>query len=240
MPLRHPPGPGGRRRLVPVPGMSIFVWDPPVPEAALVTSPARFGDSDPDPAVPAWAPGADGAGPLLLGADGSPERWLLLDGYVYDVRDDLDRPPWRKGRWAVNEWRPQTIREMDANPLDQLYRAGCEHPARSAGRAGLSPFGLRGIAGCPARLRGASTATAAPGRYAGRRQPRPGTRQCPPPDSAVTPAQRRALSSDAGCRRPRPGGLEAELARPDAVDEAAHLGAREQQDGVPAGPWSPG
>jgi hypothetical protein len=99
--------------------MSIFAWDPPVPEAVLVTSPARFGDSDPDPAVPAWAPGADGVGPLLLGADGSPVRWVLLDGYVYDIRADLDWPPWRKGRWAVNEWRPQTIGEMDA-ALDQL------------------------------------------------------------------------------------------------------------------------
>jgi hypothetical protein len=100
--------------------MSIFLWDPPVPEAVLVTSPARFGDADPDPAVPAWAPGTDGVGPLLLSADGVPVRWLLLDGYVYDIRDDLDRPPWKKGRWAVSEWRPQTIQEMEANPLDQL------------------------------------------------------------------------------------------------------------------------
>ena len=100
--------------------MSIFVWDPPVPEAALVTSPARFGDAGPDPAVPTWAPGTDGVGPPLLGADSTPVRWLLLDGYVYDIRADLDRPPWQKGRWAVNEWRAQTIREMDADPLDQL------------------------------------------------------------------------------------------------------------------------
>jgi hypothetical protein len=100
--------------------ISMFVWDPPVPEAALVTSPARFGDADPDPAVPAWAPGTDGVGPPLLDAGGTSVRWLLLDGYVYDIRADLDYPPWQKGRWAVNEWRPQTIREMDANPLDQL------------------------------------------------------------------------------------------------------------------------
>src|ERR1035441_6389552 len=39
--------------------MSIFLWDPPVPEAALVTSPARFGDADPDPAVPTRGPGTD-------------------------------------------------------------------------------------------------------------------------------------------------------------------------------------
>jgi hypothetical protein len=100
--------------------MSIFLWDPPVPEAALVTSPARFGDADPDPAVPTWAPGTDGVGPHLLNASGASVRWLLLDGYVYDIRADLDYPPWQKGRWAVNEWRPQTTREMDANPLDQL------------------------------------------------------------------------------------------------------------------------
>jgi hypothetical protein len=100
--------------------MSIFVWDPPVPEAVLVTSPARFGDAAPEPAVPVWAPGADGVGPALLDAGGAPVRWLLLDGYIYDIRADLDYPPWQKGRWAVNEWRPQTIREMDAGPLDQL------------------------------------------------------------------------------------------------------------------------
>lgn len=100
--------------------MSIFLWDPPVPEAALVTSPARFGDADPDPAVPTWAPGTDGVGPPLLDAGGAPVRWLLLDGYVYDIRADLDYLPWQKSRWAVNEWRPQTTWEMDANPLDQL------------------------------------------------------------------------------------------------------------------------
>ena len=70
--------------------------------------------------MPTWAPGTDGVGPPLLGADSTPVRWLLLDGYVYDIRADLDRPPWQKGRWAVNEWRAQTIREMDADPLDQL------------------------------------------------------------------------------------------------------------------------
>jgi hypothetical protein len=70
--------------------------------------------------VPAWAPGTDGVGPALLDAGGAPVRWLLLDGYIYDIRADLDCPPWQKGCWAVNEWRPQTIREMDADPLDQL------------------------------------------------------------------------------------------------------------------------
>lgn len=47
-------------------------------------------------------------------------RWLLLDGYVYDIRADLYWPPWQKGQWAVNEWRPKTIGEMEANPLDLM------------------------------------------------------------------------------------------------------------------------
>jgi len=78
--------------------VSNLPWDPPQPEAALVTSPARFGDDTAEPAVPAWAPGTDGAGPHLVSADGTPLRWLLLDGYVYDIRADQDEPPWEKGR----------------------------------------------------------------------------------------------------------------------------------------------
>jgi len=27
-----------------------------------------------------------------------PVRWLLMDGYVYDIRDDQDHPPWQEGR----------------------------------------------------------------------------------------------------------------------------------------------
>ncbi len=76
---------------------------PPQPEAVLVTSPARF-DNTPEPAVPTWAPGLDGVGPSLQGADGELVRWILLDGYVYDIRDDLYGQP---GRWPVNEWRPR-------------------------------------------------------------------------------------------------------------------------------------
>ena len=44
----------------------------------------------PEPAVPAWAYGTDGAGPALLSPDGAPARWLLMNGYVYDIRDDQD------------------------------------------------------------------------------------------------------------------------------------------------------
>jgi len=65
-----------------------------------VTSPARCGDAEPEPTVPVSAPGTDGIGPPLLAAEGVPVRWLLLDRYVYDVRDDQERPSWQKGRSA--------------------------------------------------------------------------------------------------------------------------------------------
>jgi hypothetical protein len=89
----------------------------PRPEAVLITSPVRFPDDAPEPAVPAWAPGTDGVGPNLRDAGGQAVRWILLDGYAYDIRDDLYGQP---GRWSVNEWRPQTYGEMFGNPLDQL------------------------------------------------------------------------------------------------------------------------
>jgi hypothetical protein len=38
--------------------------------------------------MPAWAHGTDGVGPALLSPDGAPVWWLLMDGYVYDIRDD--------------------------------------------------------------------------------------------------------------------------------------------------------
>jgi hypothetical protein len=48
--------------------------------------------------VPAWAHCTDGVGPALLSPDSPPVRWLLTDGYVYDIRDDQDHPPWQEGR----------------------------------------------------------------------------------------------------------------------------------------------
>ena len=39
--------------------------------------------------------------PALLSADGAPVRQLLMDGYVYDIRDDQDHPSWQEGRWAL-------------------------------------------------------------------------------------------------------------------------------------------
>jgi hypothetical protein len=86
--------------------------EPPQPEAVLVTSPARFRDGEPEPPVPAWAPGPDGIGPHLLDADDEHIRLVLLEGYVYDIRDDLYG---QLGRWSVNEWRPQTFDEMINN-----------------------------------------------------------------------------------------------------------------------------
>jgi hypothetical protein len=49
----------------------------------------RSRGTDPEPAVPAWAHGTDGVGGALLSPDGAPVWWLLMDGYVYDIRDDL-------------------------------------------------------------------------------------------------------------------------------------------------------
>lgn len=92
----------------------------PEPEALLITSPARFADADPEPAVPAWSAGSDGVGPALQAPDGAPVRWLLMDGYVYDIRADQTQPPWQEGRWAVNEWRPQPWREILADPLEEM------------------------------------------------------------------------------------------------------------------------
>jgi hypothetical protein len=56
----------------------------------------RSQGTGPEPAVPAWAHGTDGVGPALLSPDGARVRWLLMDGYVYDIRDDQDHPPGRK------------------------------------------------------------------------------------------------------------------------------------------------
>ena len=70
--------------------------------------------------MPAWAHGTDGVGPALLSPDGAPVRWLLIDGYVYDIRDDQDHPPWPGRPLGVNEWRPQTWRETLASPTEEI------------------------------------------------------------------------------------------------------------------------
>jgi hypothetical protein len=53
-----------------------------------------------EPAVPTWVHGTNRGDPALLSPDGAPVRWLLMDGYVYDIRDTQDHPPWQEGRWA--------------------------------------------------------------------------------------------------------------------------------------------
>jgi hypothetical protein len=57
--------------------------------------------------VPAWAHGTDGVGPALLSPDGAPVWWLLMDGYVYDIRDDL-------GGSCRAWWYPATSRTVTA------------------------------------------------------------------------------------------------------------------------------
>ncbi len=67
-----------------------------VPAKRQVTP--RFRGTDPEPAVPAWAHCTVDVGPAVLSPGGAPVRWLLMDGYVYDIRDDQDHPPWQEGR----------------------------------------------------------------------------------------------------------------------------------------------
>ncbi len=59
--------------------------------------------------------------PALLFPDGAPVRRLLMDGYVNDIRDDQDHPPWQEGRWASMNGvrRPD---EREASPLVAIER----------------------------------------------------------------------------------------------------------------------
>jgi hypothetical protein len=45
---------------------------------------------------------------------------LLVDGKVYDIRDDLNRPSWQNPDGRSMGGGPQAMREMNANPLDQM------------------------------------------------------------------------------------------------------------------------
>ena len=57
----------------------------------------------------------------LLFPDGAPVRWLLMDGYVNEIRDDQDHRPWQEGRWAsMNGVR--RLDERDASPLAPVNR----------------------------------------------------------------------------------------------------------------------
>ncbi len=81
---------------------------------------SRSRGTDPELPCPRGVNGTDGVGPSLLSPDGAPVRRLLMDGYVYDIRDDQDHPPWQEGPLGVNEWRPQTWRETLASPMDEI------------------------------------------------------------------------------------------------------------------------
>ena len=49
----------------------------------------------------------------MLSPGGVPVRWLLMDGYVYDIRDDHDHPPRRRRVAAAHLWR---TRQPAAHP----------------------------------------------------------------------------------------------------------------------------
>jgi hypothetical protein len=94
------PEPGGEwYRCIP----TGWPWRIPHPQALLITSPAVFGDDEPSPPVASWVPGLDGIGSILRTPEDRPARWLLTEGYFYEIRADQEQPPWHKGRWAVNE-----------------------------------------------------------------------------------------------------------------------------------------
>jgi hypothetical protein len=46
-----------------------------------------------------------------------PVRWLLIDGYVYDVRDHQDQP---HSRQRLMNGDPRSWRELTAGPLDEI------------------------------------------------------------------------------------------------------------------------
>ena len=72
----------------------------------LVLCCPQNGRSSPAPGAPVLSPpcphgltAPTASAPPLLSPDGAPVRWLLMDGYVYDIRDDnQDHPPWQEGR----------------------------------------------------------------------------------------------------------------------------------------------
>jgi hypothetical protein len=110
--------------------------------ARKTASHPRSRGTDSEPAVPAWAHCTVGVGPALLSPGSAPVRWLLMDGYVYDIRDDQDHPPWQEGRpsGAVTAFsaasRPCTGCERQRRPAEpELPRARHAAPTSNAGRA---------------------------------------------------------------------------------------------------------
>jgi len=60
----------------------------PAPGAPILNLPCPRGLTAPTASAPSAVP------------DDAPVRWLLMDGYVYDIRDDQDHLPWQEGRRA--------------------------------------------------------------------------------------------------------------------------------------------
>ena len=91
----------------------------------------RSRGTDPEPAVPAWAHGTDGVGPALLSPGGAPVRWLLMDGYVYDIRDDQDHQLWASHSRACHL------------PYDPRCSFSAPLPSRASERPGPGPGAAR-------------------------------------------------------------------------------------------------
>ena len=90
-----PPGAGQYRfvRVIPVlifPGARSCVGFVLPAERQVIP---RSRGTDAEPAVSAWAHCTVGVGPALLSPDGAPVRWLLMDAYVDDIRDDQGSRP---------------------------------------------------------------------------------------------------------------------------------------------------
>ena len=65
--------------------------------------------------------------PALLSPDGAPARRLLMDGYVNEIRDDQDHPPWQEGRRASMDG-VRRLDERDASPLAPVNRLSISSP----------------------------------------------------------------------------------------------------------------
>jgi hypothetical protein len=90
------PSGAGQYRFVRVAPVLIFPGAPScvgfvLPAKRQVTPRSR--GTDPEPPCPRGLHGTDGVGPALLSPGSAPVRWLLMDGYVYDICDDQDHPP---------------------------------------------------------------------------------------------------------------------------------------------------
>ena len=104
----------------------------------------RSRGTDPEPPCPRGLHGTDGVGPALLSPGSAPVRWLLMDGYVYDICDDQDHPPWQEGRslrryYSLLRSFKALHRLRAARPTPSLSSPSCygpdTPPTSTAGRA---------------------------------------------------------------------------------------------------------